>query len=54
MSIGRFALGFAVKKAAPLGALFGLTTETGLLFLPAAAYLVLSDAQGTGPSCTPR
>ncbi|HEY5983820.1 MAG TPA: EamA family transporter RarD [Anaerolineales bacterium] len=43
-----FGLYGAVKKAAPLGALFGLTTETGLLFVPALAYLVFCDTHGTG------
>ena len=33
---------------ASLGALFGLTLETGLVFLPALAYLIYTDTQGTG------
>jgi len=37
-----------VKKAAPLGSLFGLTLETGLLLLPALAYLAFSEWQGQG------
>jgi chloramphenicol-sensitive protein RarD len=36
-----------VKKKAPLGSVAGLTLETGLLFLPALAYLVFDDIQGT-------
>jgi chloramphenicol-sensitive protein RarD len=45
-----FSFGFygLVKKLAPLGSLFGLTLETGILFLPAVAYLVVSDFNGTG------
>lgn len=36
-----FTFGFygLVKKLAPLGSLFGLTLETGILFLPALVYL---------------
>jgi chloramphenicol-sensitive protein RarD len=37
-----------VKKVAPLSSLFGLTLETGILFLPAAAYLVFSELNGSG------
>ena len=36
-----------VKKIAPLGSLFGLTLETGILFLPALAYLVAAEAAGS-------
>jgi chloramphenicol-sensitive protein RarD len=43
VSFGLYGL---VKKTAPLGSLFGLTLETGILFLLAAAYLALSEAQG--------
>jgi chloramphenicol-sensitive protein RarD len=43
-----FGLYGAMKKAAPLGSLFGLTLETGLLFVPALILLGLSEAQGTG------
>ena len=32
-----------VKKTAPLGSLYGLTLETGILFLPALLYLVYAD-----------
>ncbi len=42
-----FGLYGLVKKAAPLGAVQGLTAETGLLLLPAAAVLVW------GPDGTP-
>jgi chloramphenicol-sensitive protein RarD len=37
-----------IKKTAPLGALYGLTLETGLLFLPVVAYLVTMERQGQG------
>ncbi len=37
-----------VKKTAPLGALDGLTVETGILFLPALVYLLWSQAAGRG------
>ncbi|MBL8056572.1 MAG: EamA family transporter RarD [Anaerolineales bacterium] len=37
-----------VKKTAPLGALYGLTLETGLLLLPALAFLAYSEAAGQG------
>ncbi len=43
-----FAIYGLVKKTAPLGALYGLTLETGLLFLPAAAFLAFEQAAGTG------
>ena len=42
-----FGLYGLVKKTAPLGAMQGLTAETGLLFLPAAAFLIW------GPDGTP-
>jgi chloramphenicol-sensitive protein RarD len=38
----------AVKKTAPLGSLFGLTIETGLLVIPATAYLAYCEWAGTG------
>jgi chloramphenicol-sensitive protein RarD len=41
-----FGLYGMVKKVAPLGSLFGLTLETGLLYLPAIAYLVYCELQG--------
>ncbi len=37
-----------VKKLSPLGSLFGLTLETGLVFLPALAVLVYSETSGQG------
>ena len=41
-----FGLYGLVKKVSPLGSLYGLTLETGLVFLPALGYLIY--AQGTG------
>jgi chloramphenicol-sensitive protein RarD len=43
-----FGLYGLVKKTAPLGSLYGLTLETGLLFLPALLYLVYADGIGRG------
>lgn len=45
-----FSFGFygLVKKIAPLNSLFGLTLETGILFLPALLYLALAGSGGTG------
>ncbi|MCX6033709.1 MAG: EamA family transporter RarD [Chloroflexi bacterium] len=37
-----------VKKTAPLGALHGLTLETGILFLPALGFLLYSEFTGAG------
>ena len=37
-----------IKKLAPLGSLHGLTLETGILFLPALAYLLFTEVNGTG------
>jgi len=37
-----------VKKIAPLGSLYGLTLETGILIIPAFAYLLYSDSIGAG------
>ena len=37
-----------IKKVAPLNSLYGLTLETGILFLPALAWLIYSDATGQG------
>jgi len=42
-----FAFYGLVKKTAPLGALHGLTLETGILFLPAIAFLLFSEFSGT-------
>ncbi len=45
---GTFGIYGLVTKTAPLDALDGLTLETGLLFLPAAAFLIWNEAQGVG------
>jgi len=45
LSFGFYGL---LKKIAPLGSLFGLTLETGILFLPAAAFLGWVEANGSG------
>jgi chloramphenicol-sensitive protein RarD len=37
-----------VKKVAPLNSLHGLTLETGMLFLPAVAYLIVAEVDGQG------
>lgn len=37
-----------VKKLAPLNAFHGLTLETGILFLPALAFLLISEFNGSG------
>ncbi|MCC6300439.1 MAG: EamA family transporter RarD [Anaerolineales bacterium] len=44
-----FSFGFygLTKKLAPLGSVFGLTLETGILFLPAVAYLGWVEADGS-------
>ncbi|MCI0552442.1 MAG: EamA family transporter RarD [Anaerolineae bacterium] len=44
-----FTFGFygLVKKIAPLGSVYGLTFETGILFLPALAYLGVVEADNT-------
>ncbi len=43
-----FGLYGLIKKVAPLNSLYGLTLETGILFLPALAYLLYSDVTGQG------
>ncbi len=43
-----FGLYGLVTKIAPLEALDGLTLETGIIFLPALAYLIWVERQGTG------
>jgi chloramphenicol-sensitive protein RarD len=45
-----FSFGFygLVKKLAPLGSLYGLTLETGILFIPAVIYLIVSETSGAG------
>jgi chloramphenicol-sensitive protein RarD len=45
LSFGLYGL---VKKRAPLGALHGLTLETGLLFVPMLLYLCFVQAEGQG------
>jgi chloramphenicol-sensitive protein RarD len=45
---GTFATYGLAKKKAPLNALYGLTLETGLLFIPALGVLILSDLSGQG------
>ena len=37
-----------VKKTSPLGSLYGLTLETGLVFLPALGYLIYAQVTGAG------
>ncbi|MCX6082632.1 MAG: EamA family transporter RarD [Chloroflexi bacterium] len=44
-SFGTYGL---VKKISPLGSLFGLTIETGILFIPALIYLIYADISGSG------
>ena len=44
-SFGTYGL---VKKLSPLGSLFGLTIETGLLFIPALIYLIFAEVTGSG------
>jgi chloramphenicol-sensitive protein RarD len=43
-----FAFYGLVKKLAPLGSLYGLTLETGILIVPAFCYLLYSDKVGAG------
>ncbi len=44
-----FSFGFygLVKKLAPLGSLYGLTLETGILLLPALGYLLFLEVDGS-------
>ena len=44
-----FSFGFygLVKKIAPLTSVFGLTLETGILFIPAIGYLLYAERAGT-------
>ena len=44
-SFGTYGL---MKKIAPLGPVQGLTFETGVLFIPAAAYLIVEELAGRG------
>jgi len=45
-----FTFGFygLVKKKSPLGSLYGLTLETGLVFIPALGYLIYAQTTGEG------
>ena len=43
-----FGLYGLIKKTAPLNSLYGLTLETGLLFVPAVAFLMFSEFTGQG------
>ena len=43
-----FGLYGLVKKRAPLNALYGLTLETGIVFIPAFLYLFYADRVGQG------
>jgi chloramphenicol-sensitive protein RarD len=36
-----------IKKLSPLGSLYGLTIETGILFIPALGYLIFVEANNT-------
>jgi chloramphenicol-sensitive protein RarD len=42
-----FGLYGLVKKLSPLGSLYGLTIETGILFIPALGYLIFAQANNT-------
>jgi len=42
-----FGLYGLVKKLSPLGALYGLSIETGSLFIPALAYLIFVEVTGS-------
>lgn len=44
LSFGLYGL---VKKLSPLGSLYGLTIETGILFIPALGYLIFVQANST-------
>lgn len=44
-SFGMYGL---IKKLAPLGSLYGLTLETGVLFVPMLAYLIFAEINGQG------
>lgn len=45
---GSFAVYGLIKKRAPLGAVHGLTVETGLLAIPALVYLLWCETIGAG------
>ncbi len=42
-----FGLYGLVKKLSPLGSLYGLTVETGILFIPALGYLIFTQVNNT-------
>ncbi len=42
-----FGLYGLVKKLSPLGSLYGLTIETGILFIPALGYLIFTQVNNT-------
>jgi chloramphenicol-sensitive protein RarD len=44
-SFGMYGL---LKKLAPLGSLYGLTLETGILFVPMVLYLIFAEVNGQG------
>ena len=44
-SFGMYGL---IKKIAPLGALHGLSLETGIIFIPALLFLLYAENQGNG------
>lgn len=44
LSFGLYGL---VKKLSPLGSLYGLTIETGILFIPAFGYLIFMQVKNT-------
>ena len=43
-----FGLYGLIKKLAPLGPLYGLTLETGMVFLPALGFLLVAEFNGSG------
>jgi chloramphenicol-sensitive protein RarD len=45
LSFGSYGM---VKKMAPLGSMYGLTVETGILLAPAVLYLLYIERAGTG------
>lgn len=45
LSFGLYGL---VKKTAPLSSLYGMTMETGIVLLPALAYLIYDELMGQG------
>jgi chloramphenicol-sensitive protein RarD len=43
-----FGLYGLAKKTSPLGSFYGLSLETGLMFIPCIGYLLFIESQGTG------